>query len=81
MKHIIYHILALFFVLWLSINVYAQDSIAYFDPAQVLEVEDDTVEIARLAACQVVAGEWQYSKPYVHAQRKYSHKYHFYINL
>ena len=68
MKHIIYHILALFFVLGLSLNLRAQDSIAYFDPAQVLEVEDDTVEIARLAACQVVAGEWQYSKPYVHAQ-------------
>ena len=68
MKHIIHHILAVFLVMGLSLNVHAQDSIAYFDPAQVLEVEDDTVEIARLAACQVVAGEWQYSKPYVHAQ-------------
>lgn len=43
------------------------DTIAYFDPAKVLVEEDDSVEINRLAACQMVAGTWQYSKPYVHA--------------
>lgn len=49
------------------VNMFSQDTIAYFDPAQVLVVEDDTAQIARLAACQLVAGSWEYSKPYVHA--------------
>lgn len=43
------------------------DTIAPFDPALVLVEEEDTVEVARLAACQLVAGSWQYSKPFVHA--------------
>lgn len=30
--------------------------------------EDDSTETARIEACQMVAGTWQYSKPYVHAQ-------------
>ena len=43
------------------------DSIEYFDPIEVFVVSEDTVEIARLEACKMVAGEWQYKKPYVHA--------------
>lgn len=43
------------------------DTIAYFDPGEVLVVEDDSAEIAHLAACRQVAGNWEYSKPYVHA--------------
>ncbi len=54
----------------LSCNLHAQevDTIAYFDPEQVMVVEEDTAEMARLEACQLVAGTWQYNKPYVHAQ-------------
>ena len=44
------------------------DTIAYFDPAQVMTEEVDSAEINQLAACQMVAGEWQYAKPYVHAE-------------
>lgn len=44
------------------------DTIAYFDPEQVLVVEDDTTARAQLEACKMVAGKWIYSKPYVHAQ-------------
>lgn len=43
------------------------DTIEYFSPEEVLVVEEDTAEVARLEACAMVAGEWQYSKPYVHA--------------
>ena len=43
------------------------DTIAYFDPEQLFTVEEDTTEIARLKACKMVAGQWVYSKPYVHA--------------
>lgn len=43
------------------------DSIAYFDPDEVFVVEEDMEEANRLASCRVVAGEWQYDKPYVHA--------------
>lgn len=44
------------------------DTIPYFDPEQVLVVEDDTTARAQLEACKMVAGKWIYSKPYVHAQ-------------
>ena len=43
------------------------DTIALVDPGQVFVVEEDTAEIARLAAYRLIAGQWQYSKPYVHA--------------
>ena len=55
----------------LAFGLYAQgqevDTIAYFDPAQMMVEEVDSAEINRLAACQMVAGTWQYNKPYVHA--------------
>ena len=59
----------LLFVLAFALHAGAQDvdTIAYFDPAQVMIEEVDSAEIQRLAACEMVAGEWQYSKPYVHA--------------
>ena len=40
---------------------------ALFDPNDMFVVEEDVAQQQLLAACQVVAGEWQYSKPYVHA--------------
>lgn len=43
------------------------DTIEYFDPNEVFEVSEDTVELARIEACRMVAGEWHYKKPYVHA--------------
>ena len=43
------------------------DTIALVDPGQVFVVEEDTAEITRLAAYRLIAGQWQYSKPYVHA--------------
>ena len=57
------------FVLAFALHAGAQDvdTIAYFDPAQVMVEEVDSAELQRLAACEMVAGEWQYSKPYVHA--------------
>ena len=38
--------------------------------AQDLEYDNeaDSIEMARTEACSMVAGTWQYSKPYVHAQ-------------
>lgn len=57
--------------LFLAFGLYASaqdvDTIAYFDPAEVLVEGVDSVEINRRAAYQMVAGEWQYGKPYVHA--------------
>ena len=63
------HIFLFLILAAVGLNMQAQDvdTIAYFDPEQVLVVEDDTVEMARLEACKQVAGTWQYSKPYVHA--------------
>ena len=64
------------FVLCMFCNAQEADTVAYlletdtielFDPAQVLIEEVDSVEINRLAACHMVAGTWQYDKPYVHA--------------
>ena len=43
------------------------DSIAYFDPEQVFVVEIDTEQEALRESCRQVAGNWEYSKPYVHA--------------
>ena len=43
-----------------------QDTIAYFDPNEMLVVEDDSIEIAQQVAWASVAGLWQYDKPYVH---------------
>ena len=43
------------------------DSVETFGYDEALTAEVDSVEVSRLAACQLVAGEWQYSKPYVHA--------------
>lgn len=66
MKH---HVIVL---LYIAFGLWAQgqevDTTAYFDPAQVMTEEVDSAEINHLAACQMVAGEWQYSKPYVHAE-------------
>ena len=45
-----------------------QDSVPMFNPADVLVVEDDMEELERAASVAVVAGRWQYSKPYVHAR-------------
>ena len=61
--------LIILFVLAFALHAGAQevDTIAYFDPSEVLVEEADSVEINRLAACKMVAGEWQYDKPYVHA--------------
>lgn len=62
-------ILALLF--WvLGVSCYAQevDTIPCFDPAVVMVEAVDSAEIDRLAACQMVAGTWQYDKPYVHAE-------------
>ena len=59
-------------LLYIAFGLWAQgqdiDTTAYFDPAQVMTEEVDSAELNRLAACQMVAGEWQYSKPYVHAE-------------
>ena len=59
----------LIFVLTFGFSCFAQDvdTISYFDPDEVFVVEEDVEEANRLAACRVVAGEWQYDKPYVHA--------------
>lgn len=59
----------LFFVLALGFSCFAQDvdTITYFDPDEVFVVSEDIVEANQLAACQIVAGVWQYDKPYVHA--------------
>ena len=56
-------------VLLLGGSCYAQevDTLAWVDPNDVFVVEEDVAQQQLLAACQVVAGEWQYSKPYVHA--------------
>ena len=43
------------------------DSLEYFNPNEVLMVTEDVDETARLAACAMVAGQWQYDKPYIHA--------------
>jgi hypothetical protein len=43
------------------------DTITYLDPAQVLIEDIDSMEIAQNMARRLVAGQWQYSKPYVHA--------------
>lgn len=64
MKQII--VILLFLVSWLCSNAQEVDSISYFDPNDVFEVAEDVEEQARLAACQMVAGVWQYDKPYVH---------------
>ncbi len=56
------------FSFWLYGNAQEVDTIALFDPDDVFVVGEDVEEAERLAACQVVAGQWQYSKPYVHAQ-------------
>lgn len=59
----------LILVLASGLSCYAQDvdTLEYFDPNEVLVVGEDVEEANRLAACQVVAGVWQYDKPYVHA--------------
>lgn len=54
-------------VSWFCGNAQELDSIAYFDPDEVFVVANDVESQERLAACQMVAGEWQYDKPYVHA--------------
>lgn len=56
------------FILALHGRVVAQDidTLTYFDPNEVFVV-GDVVEQQRLVACQMVAGTWQYDKPYVHA--------------
>lgn len=61
--------LLLIFAAFWCLNVQAQeaDTIAYFDPEQVFVVENDTVQEAFLESCRQVAGNWEYSKPYVHA--------------
>ncbi len=53
--------------LGLCCNAQEVDSTAYFDPDEVFVVAEDVGEAERLAACQMVAGVWQYDKPYVHA--------------
>ena len=45
-----------------SLTVAAQG----FDDA--IEVVPDSAETAKIEACNMVAGAWQYSKPYVHAE-------------
>lgn len=62
-------IFVLLLVFGFGFSCFAQelDSIAYFDPNEVSVVEEDVEEANRLAACQIVAGEWRYDKPYVHA--------------
>lgn len=67
MKCIILNIALLLLVGILPAGAQEVDTLDYFNPDEVLVVEEDTVEAARLAACAVVAGEWQYSKPFVHA--------------
>lgn len=64
MRHIL-----LLFVLTFGFSCFAQevDSTDYFDPEDVFVVSEDVEEANRLATCQIVAGEWQYDKPYVHA--------------
>jgi len=52
---------------WISVDAQEVDTIPYFDPSEVFTVEEDSAEIARLAACKMVSGVWQYNKPYVHA--------------
>ena len=59
-------VISLFLAFWLCGNAQEADSTAYFDPNDVFEVAEDVQAQARLAACRVVAGEWQYDKPYVH---------------
>ena len=63
-------ILLLAFVFALRGGVAAQevDTLELFDPAEVFVVEEDVEQQALEAAWQMVAGEWEYSKPYVHAQ-------------
>lgn len=59
----------LLFVLTFGFSCFAQevDSTAFFDPEEVFVVSENVEEVNRLAACQMVAGVWQYDKPYVHA--------------
>ncbi len=65
MKH--FFVTLLVFSFWLCGAAQAVDTIALFDPNDMFVVEEDVAEQQRLAACQMVAGEWQYDKPYVHA--------------
>ena len=65
-----YRILSFVFFALISVGALSaqeSDTIAYFDPNQVFVVEDDSVELAKIAAWQQVAGQWKYDKPYVHA--------------
>lgn len=66
------HCIILFFVLislsWGAAMAQEQDTTAYFDPNELLVVEDDSVEMAQRVAWATVAGTWQYDKPYVHAE-------------
>ena len=59
-------ILLLAFVFALRGGVAAQevDTLELFDPAEVFVVEEDVEQQALEAAWQMVAGEWEYSKPY-----------------
>lgn len=58
---------SVFVVLGFSCFAQDVDTITYFDPDEVFVVSEDIEEANRLAACQIVAGVWQYDKPYVHA--------------
>ena len=65
-----YRVLSFVFFALISVGALSaqeSDTIAYFDPNQVFVVEDDSVELAKIAAWQQVAGQWEYDKPYVHA--------------
>lgn len=64
------HFLLLFLMMVAAGSAMAQeqDTVAWFDPNEVLvPAGDDELMKARRAACEIVAGEWTYSKPYVHA--------------
>lgn len=50
-----------------SCNAQNVDSLELFDPNDVFVVAEDVEQQQHLAACQMVAGVWQYDKPYVHA--------------
>lgn len=50
-----------------SCNAQNVDSLELFDPNDVFVVAEDVEQQKHLAACQMVAGVWQYDKPYVHA--------------
>jgi len=66
MKHFFVTLLVLAF--WFPGYAQEVDSLALFDPNDVFVVEENLEQQQRLEANKMVAGKWQYSKPYVHAQ-------------